>query len=160
MSGLWMLSLRFFFGYSTMCIGRELSEPALCGFVGTSEIARFMRLTWGSPGPCRPQMGPTLAPWTLLSRFQCILLEGQVGGEKVASFLCVQWFDFVEKITDRCPNGNLYDFFSDINMLLTWSNVHVFFLHKHVYSVKTISRESYYISIHNLPLYNDYIVTI
>ena len=23
--------------------------------------------TWGSPGSCRPQMGPILAPWTLLS---------------------------------------------------------------------------------------------
>ena len=34
----------------------------------TSLIARFMRQTWGPPGSCRPQMGPMLAPWTLLSR--------------------------------------------------------------------------------------------
>ena len=33
----------------------------------TSHIARFMGPTWGPPGPCRPQMGPTLAPWALLS---------------------------------------------------------------------------------------------
>ena len=26
-----------------------------------------MRSTWGPPGSCRPQMGPMLAPWTLLS---------------------------------------------------------------------------------------------
>ena len=26
-----------------------------------------MRPTWGPPGSCRPQMGPMLAPWTLLS---------------------------------------------------------------------------------------------
>ena len=32
-----------------------------------SQIARFMGPTWGPPGPCRPQMGPMLAPWTLLS---------------------------------------------------------------------------------------------
>ena len=32
-----------------------------------SQIARFMGPTWGPPGSCRPQMGPTLAPWTLLS---------------------------------------------------------------------------------------------
>ena len=25
--------------------------------------------TWGPPGSCRPQMGPMLAPWTLLSGF-------------------------------------------------------------------------------------------
>ena len=32
-----------------------------------SQRARFMRLTWGSSGSWRPQMGPMLAPWTLLS---------------------------------------------------------------------------------------------
>ena len=28
-----------------------------------------MGLTWGQHGSCRPQMGPTLAPWTLLSGY-------------------------------------------------------------------------------------------
>ena len=32
-----------------------------------SQIAKFMWPTWGPPGSCRPQMGPMLAPWTLLS---------------------------------------------------------------------------------------------
>ena len=32
-----------------------------------SQIARFMGPTWGPPRSCRPQMGPVLAPWTLLS---------------------------------------------------------------------------------------------
>ena len=32
-----------------------------------TQIARFMGPTWGPPGSCRPQMGPMLAPWTLLS---------------------------------------------------------------------------------------------
>ena len=32
-----------------------------------SQIAKFMGPTWGQPGFCRPQMGPMLAPWTLLS---------------------------------------------------------------------------------------------
>ena len=32
-----------------------------------SEIARFMGPTWGPPGSWRPQMGPMLTPWTLLS---------------------------------------------------------------------------------------------
>ena len=32
-----------------------------------SQIAKFMGPTWGPPGSCRPQMGPMLAPWTLLS---------------------------------------------------------------------------------------------
>ena len=31
-----------------------------------TQIAKFMGPTWGPPGSCRPQMGPMLAPWTLL----------------------------------------------------------------------------------------------
>ena len=38
-----------------------------------AQIARFMWPTWGPPGTYRPQMGPTLAPWTLLSG--CIYLN-------------------------------------------------------------------------------------
>ena len=33
----------------------------------TAQIAKFMGPTWGPPGSCQPQMGPMLAPWTLLS---------------------------------------------------------------------------------------------
>ena len=31
-----------------------------------TQIAKSMGRTWGPPGSCRPQMGPMLAPWTLL----------------------------------------------------------------------------------------------
>ena len=37
----------------------------------TSLIARFMGPTWGPPGSCRPQAGPMLAPWILLSGRSC-----------------------------------------------------------------------------------------
>ena len=33
----------------------------------TTQIAKFMWPKWDPPGCCRPQMGPMLAPWTLLS---------------------------------------------------------------------------------------------
>ena len=33
----------------------------------TSHVARFMGPTWVPPGSYQPQMGPMLAPWTLLS---------------------------------------------------------------------------------------------
>ena len=33
----------------------------------SSQIAKFMGPTWGPPGSCRPQLGPMLVPWTLLS---------------------------------------------------------------------------------------------
>ena len=32
-----------------------------------TQIAKFMGPTWGPPGSCRPQIGPMLAPWTLIS---------------------------------------------------------------------------------------------
>ena len=32
-----------------------------------SHIAGFMGPTWSPPGSCRPQIGPILAPWSLLS---------------------------------------------------------------------------------------------
>ena len=32
----------------------------------TSQIVKFMEPTWGPPQPRLPQMGPMLAPWTLL----------------------------------------------------------------------------------------------
>ena len=32
-----------------------------------TQIAKFMGPTWGPPGSCRPQMGPIMASWTLLS---------------------------------------------------------------------------------------------
>ena len=37
------------------------------GLVILPQIAKLMGPTWGPPGSCRPQMGPMLAPWTLLS---------------------------------------------------------------------------------------------
>ena len=40
-------------------------SPKLVGY--TSQIAKSMGPIWGSPGSCRPQMGPMLAPWSLLS---------------------------------------------------------------------------------------------
>ena len=33
----------------------------------SSQIAKFMGTTWDPPGSCRPQMGPMLVQWTLLS---------------------------------------------------------------------------------------------
>ena len=47
---------------------RIYASPGLNEIVSSwSQIARFMGPIWGPPGSCRPQMGPMLAPWTLLS---------------------------------------------------------------------------------------------
>ena len=34
-----------------------------------TQIAPFMGPTWGPPGSCPPQVGPMIAPWTLLSGY-------------------------------------------------------------------------------------------
>ena len=44
-----------------------LASNLLHNVTKATQIARVMGPTWGSPGSCRPQMGPILAPWTLLS---------------------------------------------------------------------------------------------
>ena len=41
--------------------------PGNCGIIEQTQITKFMGPTWGPPGSCRPQMGPMLAPGTLLS---------------------------------------------------------------------------------------------
>ena len=38
-----------------------------------TQITKFMRPSWGPSGSCRPQVGPMLAPWTLLSGKICPL---------------------------------------------------------------------------------------
>ena len=35
----------------------------------SAQITKFMGPTWGPPGSCRPQVGPMLVPWTLLSGY-------------------------------------------------------------------------------------------
>ena len=44
-----------------------------------SQIAKFMGPTCGPPGSCRPQMGPMLAPWTLLSGLIWMFIHEVVG---------------------------------------------------------------------------------
>ena len=54
---------------------QQLIDPSRCGFNFESVIfkhtliARFMGPTWGLPGANRSQVGPMLAPWSLLSRY-------------------------------------------------------------------------------------------
>ena len=45
----------------------ELSHRYGIHLLMLTQVAKFMGLTWDPPGSCRPQMGPILVPWTLLS---------------------------------------------------------------------------------------------
>ena len=46
----------------------------------------FMGPTWGPPGSCRPQVGSTLAPWTLLSGYSLHHFIGRVMMDSEAAF--------------------------------------------------------------------------
>ena len=49
------------------------------------QIAKFMGPTWGPPGSCRPQVGPMLAQWTLLSghNYRTLLVKAlEFGSQK------------------------------------------------------------------------------
>ena len=51
------------------------------------QIAKFMGPTWGPPGSYRPQMGPMLAPWTLLSGINRSIIEWHSGLDKLILWL-------------------------------------------------------------------------
>ena len=48
----------------------------------TSQIAKFLGPTWGPPGSYRPQMGPMLAPGTLLSGMSTLVMAWYWTGDK------------------------------------------------------------------------------
>ena len=51
-----------------LCTGNSADWPRACSTKrNPTQIAWFMGPIWGPPGSCQPQMGPMLAPWTLLS---------------------------------------------------------------------------------------------
>ena len=61
-------------------------------------IIKFMGPTWGPPGSCRPQIGPMLAPWTLLSGYTSFVFS------PVCPFgdHTVVWYRGAEQGTDKC----------------------------------------------------------
>ena len=48
---------------------KQLSKQGQVITSNSTQIAKLMAPTWDPPGSCRPQMGPMLAPWTLLSGY-------------------------------------------------------------------------------------------
>ena len=72
--GRWWLDCLIIIWWSTTCFRSDsnqnfcLANPILPRLLcAASQIAKFMGPTWGPPGSRRPQMGPMLAPLTLLS---------------------------------------------------------------------------------------------
>ena len=53
--------------WDTCVISKPVWFPEKLSWQHLTQIAKFTGPTWGPPGSCRPQMGPMLAPKTLLS---------------------------------------------------------------------------------------------
>ena len=62
--------------------------------IDTSQITKFMGPTWGPPGSCR-QMGPMLAPWTLL--LGLIWIQSKIMGkvDSVHIDQCWLWYGVI-----------------------------------------------------------------
>ena len=73
--------------------GGELPDSVTICWTGnhqvmlSTQIAKFMGPTWGPLGPCRPQLGPMLVPWTLLSGKPCSVCEPVLAAGVIHSFL-------------------------------------------------------------------------
>ena len=56
------------------------------------KIAKFMWPTWGPLGSCRPQVGPILASWALLSRMLLVAHRSNYGGSRVNVLRGLLWY--------------------------------------------------------------------
>ena len=75
----------------------------------STQIAKFMGPSWGPPGSCRPQMGPMLTPWIMLSGYIPpnihMHLPDDVPKTRLNSDLKV--FDFDHKLLTLCQISGL-----------------------------------------------------
>ena len=97
-----------------------------------SQIQKFMGTTWGPLGPCRPQMGPMLAPWTLLSGLHCWtqlqtwLVAMQFSSmeqnpiRERTTFQCVD-HQYLTVVADKCLFCACRHRYSDV----TWVSLHL-----------------------------------
>ena len=59
------------FCFYWICVNYLPTSTRAASLAQQSQIARFMGPTWGPSGANRTQVGPMLAPWTLLSGITC-----------------------------------------------------------------------------------------
>ena len=95
----------------------------------STHTAKFMGPTWGPPGSCRPQMGPMLAPWTLLSgkSLQLTWISGtcscydpwwrhQVETFSALPALCAGNSPVTGEFPAQRPMGQSFDVFFDLRL--------------------------------------------
>ena len=96
--------------YSTL---QWISKCIRNGLQLTSHIAKFMWQTWGPTESCRPQVGPTLDPWTLLS------------GICFRVYTLIRSDCNLAKRMDQSANENRSDVWSPVSILMTYNDQHL-----------------------------------
>ena len=81
-----------------------------------TQIAMFMGSKWDPSGSCRPQMGPMLAPWILLSGY--IICDCARGRPILTICATFRWFYFEEDEIDRDAKLHDYQTFVSISTVL------------------------------------------
>ena len=73
-----------------------------------TQKAKFMGPTWGPPGSCRPQMGPMLAPRTLLSGNSSVLVKYAYDRKFITMWYSIDtiMISFLSNITTHNKNSN------------------------------------------------------
>ena len=98
-------------GIFSMDISSQSSSPISSS---VSQIASFMRSTWGPPGNDMTQVGPMLAPWTLLSGVLYFLVHPRFLKYKYWCQNCVMPISHHERLF---VNDNIYVFYWIFNKL-------------------------------------------
>ena len=87
-------------------VGGTMTHFQLITIFSQPQIAKFTGTTWGPPGSWRSQMGPMLAPWTLLSG-AATLDPMWVIGVDFWSGLPAKMQKLIKRIQgSACPNWN------------------------------------------------------
>ena len=87
-----------------VCLRWRLSFPSIIFLYPDSKVhGASMGPTWGPPGSCRPQMGPVLASWTLLSGnyWGCVLSTDRFPFYWLCTTDCVPFMLFHDDVIKR-----------------------------------------------------------
>ena len=92
-----------------------------------TQIARFMGPTWGPPGDDRTQVGPMLAPWTLLSDYTGDMASSYWNDPDVTTRVPWTWFLdrwhlHIEMTLMLLPKCSKLDFLIDNNLNINVMN--------------------------------------
>ena len=110
------------------CLSEQVAEQTFVSRVVGNAITqktKFMGSTWGPPGSCRPQMGPMLVPWTLLSGCTYVtVMRAYKLHPPLSSAMWGSQLQLVDEIMSRNRWNGRYDcimiqiYFQDIQMII------------------------------------------